>query len=78
MSMTFSVRVVDEDGDPREGIEVHASFGIMHGGLVEHTDSDGWANFEPSGEYVTVKLFVDGESYGEHPLEDGDTFSFTV
>jgi len=50
----------------------------MHGGLTERTDDNGWAEFEASGDYVTVELFVDGESEGDHGLEDGETFSFTV
>jgi hypothetical protein len=45
MGMTFAVRVVDDDGDGREGIRVYADFGTMNGGLTEHTDSDGWAHF---------------------------------
>ena len=78
MSMNFSVRVVDSDGEPRSGVEVYADFGILSGGLSEYTDNDGWAEFETGGDYVSVKIYVDGESQGDHGLEDGDTFSFTV
>ena len=79
MGMSFSVRVVDSDGDPRRGIRVYADFGLLHGGLTEHTGDDGWAAFETAGNnYVTVELFVDGESQGDHSLSDGDTFSFTL
>jgi hypothetical protein len=33
---------------------------------------------ETAGEYRSVELYVDGESVGEHALDDDDTFSFTV
>lgn len=78
MGTSFSVRVVDSEGEPRSGISVYANFGLMHGGLTERTDDNGWAEFEASGDYVTVELFVDGESEGDHGLEDGETFSFKV
>jgi hypothetical protein len=78
MGMTFSVRVVDNDGDPKEGVRVMANFGILHGHLIELTDQDGWAEFEPAGDYTSVEIFVDGENQGDHSVEDGDTFSFTI
>jgi len=78
MSMSFSVRVVDEHGRPRRGIRVYADFGIWNGGLTEYTDDSGWATFEPSGDYVTAEIFVDGESQGDHGISDGETFSFTL
>jgi hypothetical protein len=78
MSTSFSVRVVNDDGDPVEGIDVAASFGVLHGMLEASTSDDGWAEFEASGDYVSVKLFVDGSSVGEHGLSEGDTFTFTL
>ena len=78
MSMSFSVKVVNSGGDGVEGIRVYADFGLLHGGLTEYTGSDGWAEFEASGNYVTVELYLDGESQGDHGLSDGDTFSFSL
>jgi hypothetical protein len=78
MSTSFSVRVVNVDGEPVSGIKVYANFGIMHGGITERTDDDGWASFEASGDYCSVELFVDGDNEGDHSLEDGETYSFTL
>lgn len=78
MSISFSVRVVDEDGDPRKGISVYANYGLLHGGHSEYTDEDGWATFEPSGDYTTAEIIVDGDNQGEYPISEGETFSFTL
>lgn len=78
MSMSFSVRVVNEDGRPRRGIRVYVDFGFANGGRTEYTDDSGWATFEPSGDYVSAEIFVDGDSQGEHGITDGETFSFTL
>ena len=78
MGTSFSIRVINDDGDPVGGIDVAASFGIFHGMIEETTNDDGWAEFEASGDYVSAELFVDGRSKGEHALSDGETFSFTV
>jgi len=78
MSMSFSVRVVDQDGDPMSGIKVTADFGLLHGQSSDYTDDGGWAMIEASGDYVTCTIYVKGENQGEHPISDGDTFSFTI
>lgn len=78
MAMTFSVRVVNSEGRPRRGIRVYADFGLMHGGLTEYTDDNGWATFHTAGDYVSAELFVDGDSYGDYGVSNGETFSFTL
>lgn len=74
----FSIRVVDSDGQPRKSARVGArSINILGGAKSEYTDDDGWANFDwPLPE--TVIISVDGDDQGEHPLDDGDTLSFTT
>lgn len=78
MSMSFSVRVVDQEGSPIEGIKVTADFGIAHGQSSDYTDSGGWATIDASGDYVTCTIFVRGENQGEQAITDGETFSFTI
>lgn len=78
MATSFSVRVVRSDGEPRHGVRVAADFGLLDGIATEYSDSDGWATFELSGNYVSAEIYVDGESQGTHPVSDGETFSFTV
>jgi hypothetical protein len=75
--MTFSVRVVDSDGDPRSGVRVYVNYGLMNGGATEYTDDDGWAVFEPSGDYSSAEIYVDGDCMGDYGIEDGETFSFS-
>jgi len=78
MSMSFSVRVVDEDGNPREGVRIYSHYGILHGGHAEYTDEEGWATFEPSGDYTSVEIMINGDSQGEYSISDSETFSFTL
>jgi hypothetical protein len=81
MAFSFSIRVVDSDGDPRESVRVQVSDPrpIGDGSLEEYTDADGWAYFEwPNGSSAGFDVYVDGEEQGYHSLEDDDTLSFTV
>lgn len=75
--ITYSIRVVDEDGDPVEGIEVAVHYAWTHS--KERTDEDGWAQFEVdvTGNGIRATVYVDGENMGEPWLEDGDTLSYT-
>jgi hypothetical protein len=78
MSMTFSVKVTDDDGRPVEGVNVTADFGIMNGQADAYTGYDGWAEIGTSGDYVTCTIFVDGNNQGEYSVRDGATFSISV
>ena len=78
MSTSFSVRIVDMDGEGIEGVRVYANFGILNGGHEEYTDEDGWAEFYASGDFTSVEFIIDGDSHGEYGLSDGETFSFTM
>jgi len=90
MGWHASIRVVDEDGEPRPGVKVTISFsdpGIL-GTLIgtidsEYTDSDGWAEFEydsiTQSEMSVDTIWVDGEEVDSGGvLENGETRSYTV
>ena len=86
MSYSFSVKVVDEDGDPKSGAEVSVSYmGLLSGFEEDYTDEDGWVSFSKGdnalgGRDVGVsKLFINGDLVKEdfYP-DDGETMSFTV
>lgn len=86
MSYSFSVKIVDEDGEPKSGVEVSVSYmGILSGFEDKYTDEDGWVTFHKGdnvlgGRDVGVdKLYVNGELVKDdfYP-EDGDTMSFTI
>lgn len=76
----FSVRVVDEDGDGLEGIEVKVSYPWTHD--EDYTDEDGWVHFQKSrGMWngVRTDIFVKDEKMADQIwIEDGDSFSYTI
>lgn len=81
---TFSIRVVDDDGDPVSGIEVTCSYGVVSGLHTERTDEDGWATFPivenafGFGNTPVSHVFIDHEEvHGELNPDDGETYSFT-
>lgn len=81
---TWSVRIVDEDGDGVEGVEVAYQCGAISGVGTEYTNADGWAEFEivekvlGGGAIAVLRIWVDGQevSADQFTPEDGDTFSF--
>lgn len=78
MSISFSIRVIDEDGNPEEGREVHVSpDSILQGWEESFTDEDGWANFEyeTNRNSITFSVRISGHDHGEITAADGDTFS---
>jgi hypothetical protein len=80
---SFSIRVVDEDGNGVSGASVTVHYAsLLAGYYSESTDSDGWAEFDiesapPWGSLVS-KVAVDGRWVDEDGFtpEDGDTFSY--
>lgn len=82
---TFSIRVVDENGDGVSGVKVSYQCGHMSGVGSEYTDDDGWAAFPiitetlGSGVIPIHKIWVDGEEVSDEVMypSDGDTWSFT-
>ncbi len=89
----FSIRIVDEDGDPYYDLEVLVRIWITSqttGVASSHTDSDGWASFvlETERETMDIKtisvwkgLFnklIEIDTEGDIQVSDGDTMSFVV
>lgn len=84
---TFSIRIVDKEGNGVPNVEVECRYYTIpaswHG---EYTNEDGWAEFEIAGEYggstpaqiagVRVKGEVVSDEWWRP--EDGDTKSFTL
>lgn len=65
--ISFSIRVVNDEGDPVEGVKVTVSFdGIFHGVGEDFTDDDGWAQFESSSMHhvATGKVYLGDEEVG--------------
>ncbi len=81
---TFSIRVVDEDGNGVSGAKV--SYQCMSGVGNEHTNSDGRAEFEiiqsplMGGTFPITKVWVNSHEVSNDTLypEDGDTFTFVL
>lgn len=72
----FSVRVVDDEGEPRRGVGVMIYYHVLHQDKAR-TDSDGWVQFHnPKNE--SGHIWVDGQEMGNHSLADGKTYSFCV
>ena len=82
---TFSIRVVDEDGDGVGNARVSVHWAALLAGPAEkgYTDSDGWVELDirsgaPWGSLVDTVYVNDEEVGGGFTPEDGDTFSFTL
>jgi hypothetical protein len=76
---TFSIRVVNENGDPMEGITVLVSFGIWNGHSEEFTDNDGWVEFDNLNDDLTHgEIYVNGNKQGDYSTGSGDSYSFTI
>jgi hypothetical protein len=73
----FSVRVMDDDGDPIEDVGVMIDYGILHGNDEKRTDSDGWVEFHNHGD-IPGTIWVHGHNMGDHSLADGKTYSFSI
>jgi protocatechuate 3,4-dioxygenase beta subunit len=82
---SFSIRVVDEDGNGVSGARVAYQCGSISGVGTAYTDDDGWAVFEIvhgilDGEIPIQKIWVNGNEVSDETTypQDGDTFSFTL
>lgn len=74
---TFSIRVVDEDGDPLSSVSVAVSYGSLGGVGTEYTDDDGWTEWETL-DHVSFTVYIDSNEEGTYGFEDVDTRSFTL
>ena len=87
---TFSIRLVDENGDALTDRKVTVFYkGILGGSEKRYTDYDGWAEFPTFGEnyigevysYELRGILVTKHSVlltGGEEIYDGATFSFTI
>lgn len=83
---SFSIRVVDADGNGVSGAKVSYQCGHLSGVGTEYTDDDGWVTFPiihetlGSGVIPIRCIWVNGEEVSDevHYPDDGDTFSFTL
>ncbi len=82
---SWSVRVVDEDGNGVRGARVAYQCGLISGVGTEYTDDDGWVTFDlirgvMGGVTAVERIWVNGEEVRDDAFypEDGDTFSFTL
>lgn len=92
--ISFSIRIVDKDGDPLSGRDVTVRYLAMFLSTrqTSETDSDGWAHFETEeGDDTVAEVSVEyhwtsmpGMSRtitvndDSFKVSDGDTFSYTV
>lgn len=82
-TINFSIRVVDEDGNPLEGISVWVADKAFFssGNITEYTDEDGWTEFSFYNyldSYIDAKVCVDNNEMMDYFFNDGDTTSFTI
>jgi hypothetical protein len=84
MAHTFSIRIVDQRGNPRRGVSVWAKeAGLFGESGTEYTDSDGWVKFHnpywmDEKTVYGLYVYVGGEEFGPFTVENGDTFSLTA
>jgi len=80
----FSVRVIDQRGNPYVDVRVYAhQAGLLGEAGSEYTNSDGWVTFENpywSDEKTAygVTIYVLGEEFGPFDITGDDSFSVTV
>ena len=71
----LSVRVLNDDEEPLEGVRVGIEFTELTRGMAhEHTDKEGYAYFRSYKE-GPIEIFLDGRSYGEYHYGDGESIN---
>lgn len=81
MDISFSIRVVNEDGEPVQGAMVSVIYDVTN--QDDYTDEDGWVEFERpkpalGGSGIRGTIYINGEEVGSPWIADGDTFSYTL
>ena len=77
--VSFSIRIVNENGDPVVGEMVHIGYyRILQGWDEAGTDDDGWAEFTGPSHIGTVTVRGVQLNDADFSVEDGYTFSFTL
>jgi hypothetical protein len=84
MSLSFSIRVIDDDGYGVSGVGVGIDFGFVGLGFAfetEYTGDDGWAEFDlgiDDDSIYAKTIFVGGDEVDSGvTLGDGSTHSYT-
>ena len=76
-TISFSIRIVDEEGDPVSGKKVYITQSGLGGSQGQYTDEDGWAEFE----FYCLRFYgiarVDGDEH-DIDMSDGETISITI
>lgn len=78
---SFSIRVVDDEGNGIEGKKVIVfHHGLMGGHQEEYTDDEGWVTFERYDHTPSItKVYVDGDLVdSDISPDDGETYSYTI
>jgi hypothetical protein len=90
MTWQCSIRLLSESGQPLSGYKVDILYSFFTGMDHDHTDSDGWVNFEIDTDnsevyvklaFVTLSVFPGMSTktlIEEESVADGETFSFTI
>jgi len=73
----LSIRVLNDDEEPLEGIRVGIEFTELTRGMAhEHTDGEGYAYFSDYDE-GPIRVYLDGKNYGQHHYRDGESIDIT-
>lgn len=73
----FSVRVINNKGEPLRDIGVMIDYGWLGGTDEKRTHSDGCVEFH-NRENKSGSIWVHGHNKGSHSLSDGKTYSFII
>lgn len=76
--MAFDVYVVNENGDPKEGVKVGIFPPLISLSTwqEEYTNENGHAEFNDDFDHE-VEVFLDGKSYGRYHYKDGAGITLT-
>ena len=73
----LSIRVLNEDQEPLEGIRVGIEFTELTRGMAhEHTDSEGCVNFK-GYDKGPIRFYLDSKNYGKYHYRDGESIDIT-
>lgn len=65
------------NGKPAKDVGVMIDYGTLHGTDEKRTNSDGWVEFHNHGDNSGY-IWVHGHKKGNHSLNDGKSYSFTI
>jgi hypothetical protein len=82
--ITFSIRIVNEDGEGISGVRVYVLYRLTED--TEYTDDDGWAHFTKVGFDASLmqsahlgEVKANGKTLDEDvSVDNGETLSYTL